>query len=135
MNTNVKVIGLTRLRIEPKSTALEVDNLTTRPSELSKYFRSVVLNLDAFAPYWTLLAFGNAQCLGSIIFRMCNDIYLTANLLWQFCHIKINAYSYSVQQYRSASPVVIAYLTFFPNCTRLQCRIRYNFTASFVAMR
>ena len=36
MNTNVrpKVIGLTRLEIKPKSTALETDALTTQPSEL-----------------------------------------------------------------------------------------------------
>ena len=35
MNTNVKVIGLTRLGIKPKSTvAPEADALTTRPSEL-----------------------------------------------------------------------------------------------------
>ena len=36
-NTNFKVIGLTRLAIKPKSTALEADALTTRPSELSKF--------------------------------------------------------------------------------------------------
>ena len=34
MNTNFKVIGLTRLGIKPKSTAQETDALTTRPSEL-----------------------------------------------------------------------------------------------------
>ena len=34
MNTNFKVIGLTRLRIKPKSTASEADALTTRTSEL-----------------------------------------------------------------------------------------------------
>ena len=34
MNTNVKVIGLTRLGIKPESTAPEADALTTRPSEL-----------------------------------------------------------------------------------------------------
>ena len=33
MNTNFEVIGLTRLRIKPKSTAPEADALTTRPSE------------------------------------------------------------------------------------------------------
>ena len=38
MNTNFKVIGLTRLGIKPKSTApTEADALTTRPSEL--YFK------------------------------------------------------------------------------------------------
>ena len=31
MNTNFKVIGLTRLGIKPKFTALEADALTTRP--------------------------------------------------------------------------------------------------------
>ena len=34
MNTNFKVIGLTRLGIKPKSTAPEADPRTTRPSEL-----------------------------------------------------------------------------------------------------
>ena len=34
MNTNFKVIGLTRLEIKPESTAPEADALTTRPSEL-----------------------------------------------------------------------------------------------------
>ena len=33
MNTNFKVIGLTRLGIKSKSTAQETDALTTRPSE------------------------------------------------------------------------------------------------------
>ena len=33
-DSNVKVIGLTRLGIKTQSTALEVDALTTRPSEL-----------------------------------------------------------------------------------------------------
>ena len=36
MHTNFKVIGLTLLGIKPKSTALEADARTTRPSELSK---------------------------------------------------------------------------------------------------
>ena len=35
VNTNFKVIGLTRLGIKPKSTAPEADALTTRTSELS----------------------------------------------------------------------------------------------------
>ena len=34
MHTNFKVIGLTRLGINPESTVLEADALTTRPSEL-----------------------------------------------------------------------------------------------------
>ena len=34
VNTNYKVIGLTRLGIKTQSTALEADALTTRPSEL-----------------------------------------------------------------------------------------------------
>ena len=34
MNTNFKVIGLTRLGIKPKSTDPEADALTTPPSEL-----------------------------------------------------------------------------------------------------
>ena len=34
MNTNFKVIGLTRLGIKPESTAQETDALTTRPSEV-----------------------------------------------------------------------------------------------------
>ena len=36
MNSNFKVIGLTRLGIKPESTALEANALTTRPSELFK---------------------------------------------------------------------------------------------------
>ena len=34
VNTNFKVIGQTRLGIKPESTALEADDLTTRPSDL-----------------------------------------------------------------------------------------------------
>ena len=34
MNTNFKVIGLTRLGIKPKSTASKADALSSRPSEL-----------------------------------------------------------------------------------------------------
>ena len=34
MNTNSKVIGLTRLRMKPESPAPEADALSTRPSEL-----------------------------------------------------------------------------------------------------
>ena len=34
MNTNFKVIGLTRLGVKPKSTAPEAGACTTRPSEL-----------------------------------------------------------------------------------------------------
>ena len=34
MNTNFKVIGLTRLRIKLKSTAPEADAFTTQPSKL-----------------------------------------------------------------------------------------------------
>ena len=34
VNSNFKVIGLTRLGIKTQSTALEADALTTRPSEL-----------------------------------------------------------------------------------------------------
>ena len=34
MNINIEVIGLTRLRIKPKSTALEADAITTQLSEL-----------------------------------------------------------------------------------------------------
>ena len=34
MNSNVKVIGLTRLGMKPESTASETDVLTTRPSEV-----------------------------------------------------------------------------------------------------
>ena len=37
MNTNVKVIGLTRLEIKTKFTALEADALTTRPCELNEF--------------------------------------------------------------------------------------------------
>ena len=34
MNTNSKVIGLTRLGIKPESTAPEVDALITQPSDM-----------------------------------------------------------------------------------------------------
>ena len=34
VNTNLKVIGLIRLGIEPKSAALEAGALTTKPAEL-----------------------------------------------------------------------------------------------------
>ena len=34
MNTNFKIIGLTRLKIKPESAARKVDALTTRSSEL-----------------------------------------------------------------------------------------------------
>ena len=37
MNTNFKVIGLTRLGIKPKSAAPETDAITTRPSELLNF--------------------------------------------------------------------------------------------------
>ena len=40
MNTNVKVIGLTRLGIKPKSTVPEADALTTRPFEPLKFVMS-----------------------------------------------------------------------------------------------
>ena len=36
MNTNFKVIGLTRLGMKPESTGPKADALTTRPSELLK---------------------------------------------------------------------------------------------------
>ena len=36
MNTNFKVIGLTQLGIEPKSTAPEANAVTARPSELPR---------------------------------------------------------------------------------------------------
>ena len=39
MNTNFKVIDLTRLEIKRKSTAQETDALATRPSELFKKVR------------------------------------------------------------------------------------------------
>ena len=38
MNSNSKVIGLTRLRIKPKSAAPEADALNNRPSELNSYY-------------------------------------------------------------------------------------------------
>ena len=41
MNTNFKVIGLTRHGSKPKSTAAEADALTTGPSELKKMMRIV----------------------------------------------------------------------------------------------
>ena len=44
MNTNFKVIGLTRLGIKPKSTAREADTLITHQSELFNYY--VVLTFE-----------------------------------------------------------------------------------------
>ena len=43
MNTNFQVIGLTRLRIKPESTAPEADAVTIRPSELLNARRSVLV--------------------------------------------------------------------------------------------
>ena len=52
MNTNFKVIGLTRLAIKPKSTAREADVLTTRSYKLLKQLktklRSKICNLAFF---------------------------------------------------------------------------------------
>ena len=45
MNTNFKLIALTRLGIKPESTALETDALTTRPPELLVFFNYGVVNL------------------------------------------------------------------------------------------
>ena len=53
MNTNFKVIGLTRLGIESKSTAPEADALTTQPSELFSLAKSYV-NFGITETYWYL---------------------------------------------------------------------------------
>ena len=47
VNTNFKVIGLTRLRIKPKSTVPEADALTARPSKLLNSIRKF--------PVWSLV--------------------------------------------------------------------------------
>ena len=55
MNSNFKVIGLTRLGIKSKSTAREADARTTRPSELtgprsevfSKYVKLKTINIGS----------------------------------------------------------------------------------------
>ena len=47
VNTNFKVIGLTRLRIKPKSTVPEADALTARPSKLLNSIRKFRLELGA----------------------------------------------------------------------------------------
>ena len=55
MNTNFKVIGLTRLGIKPKSTAPEAEVLTTGTSELFVNQRTVVrfaLQLSMFTFLW-----------------------------------------------------------------------------------
>ena len=44
VNSNFKVIRLTRLGIRPESTAPEADALTTRPSELSNNDRYMQVN-------------------------------------------------------------------------------------------
>ena len=44
MNTNLKVIGLTRLGIKPESAAQEADALTTRPSKLFFFKNASKLN-------------------------------------------------------------------------------------------
>ena len=54
MNTNFKVIDLTRFGIKPKSTTPEADALITRPSELlknvfSNSFGKLIVNLCVFA--------------------------------------------------------------------------------------
>ena len=49
MNTNFKIIGLTRLGIKPESTAPEADALTTRPSELLNARFALIMNLK-FCP-------------------------------------------------------------------------------------
>ena len=53
MNTNFKVIGLTLLGIESKSTAPEADALTTQPSELFSLAQSYV-NFGITDIYWYL---------------------------------------------------------------------------------
>ena len=57
MNTNFKVIGLTRLGIKPKFTATEADALTTRPSNLfksAKWRRSVYLGVGVCICYYAI---------------------------------------------------------------------------------
>ena len=44
VNTNFKVIGLTRLRMKPESTAPETDALTTRPSDRNFIFSDTELS-------------------------------------------------------------------------------------------
>ena len=45
MNTNFKVIGLTRLEIKPEPTAPEADALTTRPSEQTQHKKKIRFSL------------------------------------------------------------------------------------------
>ena len=47
MNTNVKVIGLTRIVIKPKSTSPEANTFTTRPFELLVY---APFNISRYPP-------------------------------------------------------------------------------------
>ena len=47
MNTNFKVVGLTRLGIKPESTAPEAGALTIRPSELATVADTVVCIMHA----------------------------------------------------------------------------------------
>ena len=53
VNSNFKVIGLTRLRIKPESTAQEADALTTRPSEL--FGLASLFNLNHYCPSHNIL--------------------------------------------------------------------------------
>ena len=50
MNTNFKVISLTRLGIKPESVAPEADAFTTRPSEL-RFHLDVIKGIDVVANY------------------------------------------------------------------------------------
>ena len=55
MNTNFKVIGLTRLGIKPKSTTPEADALTIRPSELLGFDMKFSIKKDYILEYLVIL--------------------------------------------------------------------------------
>ena len=63
MNTNFKVIGLTRLGMKLESTAPETDALTTRPSELLKEYMHLRLGTCVdVKSYLTLVWFETGWC-------------------------------------------------------------------------
>ena len=66
MNTNIKVIGLTQLRIKPESAAREADALITQPSEPLKvqkriYANQTMLTLTQKSQHNLFLKQGNSK--------------------------------------------------------------------------
>ena len=68
MNTSFKVIGLTRIRIKPKSTAPKADARTTRPSELLMPAMSTGLHLSSLLEAKTKKQTHLCNVMGAIAF-------------------------------------------------------------------